>query len=124
MFQKDPLSNIKKVDCALLPPCAKSLWHKTQRAHYIGIIWGNADSKEPAHGLDPQKYGWKVENGHFTPDWFLGPAMPDDIFKSHPDSDRDRITTDDEEETDSEEGELDTNSEYEWSDDMDSEDDA
>ena len=53
------MTNVKKVDCALLPPCAKTAHNKMQRAHFINILWGNADSAHPGHGLDYLNYGWK-----------------------------------------------------------------
>ena len=30
--------------------------------------------------MDPLKYGWKKWNGYYTPDWYLGPDIPDDLF--------------------------------------------
>lgn len=63
---------IKKVDCALLPPCADTLHQKLRRAHFVSIIWGNADSPQPGHGLDPLHYGWKEKDGCYMPNWFIG----------------------------------------------------
>ena len=71
---------MKKGDCALLPPCSKTVQKKLQRAHYISILWGNGDSPHPGNNLDPLNYGWKKENGEYTPDWYTGPVMPDDLF--------------------------------------------
>lgn len=76
------MGTVKKVDCAILPPCAKTVHNKLLRAHFISIIWGNAYSSEPADGLSPLDYGWKDDEGMFVPDWFQGPAMPDELFKS------------------------------------------
>ena len=51
---------------------------KVQLAHYIDIIWGNADGAQPAQGLDPLHYGWTTNTeGHYIPDWFMSPAEPD-----------------------------------------------
>ena len=75
------MANVKKVDCALLPPCAKTLRNKTRRAHFISIVWGNADSAHPGEGLDPLSYGWKDKNGDYAPDWLSGPALPDYLFQ-------------------------------------------
>ena len=47
-----------------------------QLAHFINILWGNADSEHLLHGLDPLNYGWNEKNGYYTPPWFLGPALP------------------------------------------------
>ena len=51
-----------------------------QRAHFISILWGNADSSYPRHGLDSLNYRRKEKIGHNIPDWFLGPVLPDYIF--------------------------------------------
>lgn len=74
------MANIKKVDCALLPPCKKTLRKKVQRAHYVSIMWGNADSAEPGQDLDPVNFGWKCDNGLYSCDWFAGSPVPDDLF--------------------------------------------
>ena len=73
------MATVRKVDCAILPPCAQTVHNKLQRAHFI--IWGNADSAKPADGLNPLNYGWKEDNGKFVPDWFPGPAMPGELFE-------------------------------------------
>lgn len=75
------MSKVKKVDCAHLPPCAKTVNKKLQRAHYVSILWGKADLAHPRDGLDPLNYGWKEINGCYIPEWFTGPALPNDLFK-------------------------------------------
>ena len=73
---------MKKVDCALLPPCANTVKMKVQRAHYISIVWGNADTPQPANAMDPLEYGWAQQgNDCLTPVWFQGPPLPDDISR-------------------------------------------
>lgn len=81
IFQEAPMKNLKKVDCALLPPCSKTVYNKLRRAHYVSIVWGNAESAHPESGLDPSEYGWKVKDGSCIPVWFLGPAEPTDLFE-------------------------------------------
>ena len=54
---------------------------KLQRAHFIAFKWGTADSPHPGQDMDPLNYGWKDKNGIYIPDWFSGPAIPDDLFK-------------------------------------------
>ena len=36
--------------------------------------------------MDPLKYGWKDKNGCYAPNWFMGPAVPDDLFREGDDS--------------------------------------
>lgn len=74
------MSNAKKVDCALLPPCSNTVDKKLKRAHLISIVWGNADSAHPGESLDPQNFGWKEKDGYYDFDWYSGPSMPDDLF--------------------------------------------
>ena len=76
MFQESQHSNVKRADCALLPPCAKTLQNKLKRAHFTSVIWGNADSGHPAHGLDPLKNGWREINECYAPEWHAGRCMP------------------------------------------------
>ena len=105
------MANMKKVDCALLPPCARTVARKLQRAQYVSVIWGTADSPYPGRGLDPLDFGWKLNNGVYVPDWFEGPAIPVDILTHDPGcSDQQR-----------DEQFEDANSELPWSDDSESE---
>lgn len=111
------MSNIKKVDCALLPPCGKTLKNKIQRAHYVAIIWGNADSTQPAQGLDPLQYGWTTtREGHYIPDWFPGAVEPDWLFRENNTSEQTTQQSDDVDDPD-DEIDNDSESELEWSDD-------
>ena len=115
------MTNVKKVDCALLPPCAKTIHNKMQRAHFISILWGNADSAHPRNGFDPLNYRWKEKNGYNTPDWFLVPALSDyhegereeDSIEDHHSDQSDAATVF--------ENDDDLNSENAWSDDSGSE---
>ena len=75
------MTNVKKVDYALLPPCAETIYNEIQRAPFISILWENADSAHFGHGLNPLNYGWKEKNYYYIPDWFLGPALPDYLFR-------------------------------------------
>lgn len=114
------MTNVKKVDCALLPPCAKTVHKKLQRAHFISVLWGNADLPHPGNGLDPLQYGWKDKNGCYTPDWFSGPSIPDDLFEEgSDDSVEDQSGQPDE--AIAFDNADDSNSELAWSDDSESE---
>lgn len=76
------MDNIRKVDCALLPPCEKVLRQKTKRAQYQAIIWGNAETMQTDRDLDPLIYGWRKDSdGLLTPDWFPGSDVPANIFQ-------------------------------------------
>ena len=72
------MTNVKKVDFALLPPCAKTVHNKMQRAHFISILWGNADSAHPGNGVGSSELRMERKNGYYT--WFFGPALPDYLF--------------------------------------------
>lgn len=82
------MANVKRVDCALLPPCSKTVRNKLQRAHYVSIIWGNADTAYPPQ-LDPLQYGWSIKNQCYVPEWFEEPALPDDLQESQIDDQTD-----------------------------------
>jgi hypothetical protein len=118
------MTNVKKVDCALLPPCAKTVHNKLRRAHFITIIWGQADSPHPGLGLDPLNYGWKDKNGYYTPDWFLGPAVPDELFQEggQDDETTDDVQNDQQDMPDTDFDDVDDSSaELPWSEDSESE---
>ena len=74
------MATVKKVDCSLIPPCAKTLQNKIKRAHYVSITWGRADTAHPDNGLDPRNYGWGEKDGVFISEWFEGPDMPEYLF--------------------------------------------
>ncbi len=85
------MSNVKKVDCALLPPCSKTVDKKLKRAHLISMVWGNADSAQPGERLDPRNFGWKEKDGCYDPDWYSGPSMPDDLLEEEDDEEQDYV---------------------------------
>ncbi|KAK4309969.1 hypothetical protein Pmani_018436 [Petrolisthes manimaculis] len=49
--QDKPLTNIKRIDCALLPPSRRALDKKLQRAQYVSILWNHANFACPDQGL-------------------------------------------------------------------------
>ena len=82
-FQENPLSNIRRVDCALLPPCRKSLEMKIKRTRYVAIIiWSRAVTPLPGDGLSPIEYGWHVKDNLLQPFWFEGTAVPHSLFST------------------------------------------
>ena len=76
----NPLANVKRVDCALLPPCQKTLEMKILRTKYVTTLWTEARTASPATGMVPINYGWHMDNGILEPIWFKGPTMPDNLF--------------------------------------------
>lgn len=79
-FQENPLANIKRVDCALLPPCRQTLEMKIHRTQYVTALWTHAMTTSPGDGLSPTDYGWSVSDNLLKPTWFKGPAIPDSLF--------------------------------------------
>ncbi|ESO95158.1 hypothetical protein LOTGIDRAFT_160924 [Lottia gigantea] len=50
--QKDnPLANVKRIDCALLPPTRKTLEMKISRLQYVTVLWTLATKACPGDGL-------------------------------------------------------------------------
>ena len=79
-FQENPLANIKRIDCALLPPSRPTLEMKVRRAQYVAALWTHAVTASPGDGLSPTDYGWCVKDNLLKPTWFEGPAIPDTLF--------------------------------------------
>ena len=90
-FQSTPLTNVKKIDCALLPPSRRSLHMHLLRAQYVTILWSRASSPCPADGLSPQENGWCKNNDILQPLWFQGPALPDTFLMTELEEDNDMI---------------------------------
>ena len=82
-FQENPLADIKKIDCALLPPSRRALTKKLQRAHYVTVLWRNANTVSPDQGLSPTDFGWSVKGSLLQPTWFDEPSAPDSMFFCH-----------------------------------------
>ena len=119
------MSNVKKVDCALLPPCSKTVDKKLKRAHLISMVWGNADSAQPGERLDGN-FGWKEKDGCYDPDWYSGPSMPDDLLEEEEDEEQDYVELCESDDLDfanmfDEDNGTNSNSDNVWSDDSESE---
>ena len=81
-FQEKSLIKLKKLDCALLPPCKQSLEMKVLRSTYVTTQWINAVKAFPVAGIMPCNYGWsKNDEGILMPLWFHGPELPDNLLK-------------------------------------------
>lgn len=74
----NPLTNVKRVDCALLSPCLQTLNMKVQRTKYVTTLWTEARTTTTVSGMVPIEYGWHMNNGILETIWFKGPAMSDD----------------------------------------------
>ncbi|KAK3895072.1 hypothetical protein Pcinc_001168 [Petrolisthes cinctipes] len=54
---ENPLANIKRVDCALLPPTRQTLKMKIRRSQYVAALWRQATEASPGSGLRPSDFG-------------------------------------------------------------------
>jgi hypothetical protein len=112
--EKEPLSKIKKIDCASLPPCTKTLANQIKRAQYVARMWRRADQTDPTVGASPTDYGWKLTQKGFEPEWYPGSSVPESLTGTNSD-DRESVevrSTDYNDEDDDE-------SDNAWSDDSD-----
>ncbi|XP_041481075.1 uncharacterized protein LOC121428475 [Lytechinus variegatus] len=78
--EDNPLANIKRVDCALLPPCRRTLEMKVRRTMYVARLWMRAVTSFPCENLSPIDHGWAVEDNILAPLWFEGPAIPEKLM--------------------------------------------
>ena len=81
-FQEKPLMNIKRIDCALLPPCRRTLHMKVLRTQYVTSIWKRAITTTPGEGISPTDYGWCLKDGLLSSVWYEGQAIPDNLFET------------------------------------------
>ena len=79
MFQDNPLTNVKRVNPALLPPSRSTLALKIKRAQYISIIWERSSDGFSTKDLDPRDYGWIQKDGCFVPLWISGSPVPEQV---------------------------------------------
>ncbi len=56
----DLLARLKKINCASLPPCSKTLLNHIKRAQYVARMWRRADETNPTGEASPTDYGWKL----------------------------------------------------------------
>ncbi len=115
----DLLARLKKINCASLPPCAKTLLNHIKRAQYVARMWKRANETNPTGDVDPTDYGWKLNQNCLEPDWFPGSSVPESLTSTSTE-DNEASSSDDEdsvETTSSDNEESDT-----WSDDSDSDD--
>lgn len=89
ILQENPRLNARKIDCALLPPCKKTLKNKTMRAEYVSTLWCHADTPNPGFGFSPENFGWNLVLGKYMFHWFEGSPVPETLFINPP-TDRER----------------------------------
>jgi len=107
---KELLARLKKINCASLPPCTKTLLNHIKRAQYVARMWKRADETNPTGEASPTDYAWKLNQNCFEPDWFPGSSVPESLTTSTPEDTMGVTSTDDEE------------SDNTWSDDSDDSD--
>ena len=74
------MKNIKKVNCALLPPCSKVVKKHIQRTKYVSLLWNNATKSSPTEGRAPVDFGWELSaEGLLVPSWYDGWQFPNQI---------------------------------------------
>ena len=113
---KDLQANLKKINCASLPPCEKTLLNHIKRAQYVARMWKRADETNPTRNASPTDYGWKLSQNCFEPDWFQGISIPQSLTRtltSPADANGGEITSSDDEEPEDDA----------WSENCDSDDD-
>ena len=71
-----PLARIKRINCASLPPSAKSLANHIKRANFVAEMRKNANEPQRTNGESPLDYGWKSTSQGYLPEWFVGNALP------------------------------------------------
>lgn len=113
---KDLLAALKKINCASLPPCAKTLLNHIKRAQYVARMWRRADETNPTGDVSPTDYGWRLSQNCFEPEWFPGSSVPESLT-TPAEEDSAEATTDLDEESDEE-----SESDDAWSDNSDSDD--
>ena len=70
----------KGINPSSLPPCKASLVEKIKRSHFVASVWKRATLSDTVV-LDPEEYGWKLQDGHYVINWYDGQQVPDDIYE-------------------------------------------
>ena len=75
------IDQIKRCNCASLPPCANTLRKHIKRANYVAKMWRSADEYDPTGGDSPLDYGWELGEYGLQPEWFDGSQLPDSLIQ-------------------------------------------
>ena len=95
--ENEPLARLKTINCASLPPYAKTPDNHIKRAQYVAKIWKRADQMDPTGGASPTDFGWKLtEENYFEPDWFSRSSVPESLTGSCEEENVEATSTDDE----------------------------
>lgn len=76
----DPLNSIKGINPSSMPPCAKVLRKKLERANYIAQMWKKASSQKPCDE-PPDGHGWLLDDGTYAIHWYDADQLPVDIYR-------------------------------------------
>ena len=83
------VDQIKRCNCALLPPCTKTLTKHIKRSNYVAKMWRRADEFDPTDGDNPLDYGWQLGDDGLQPEWFDGNQLPDPNSITRPEEELD-----------------------------------
>ena len=84
-------SQVKKINCASLPPCDKVLKLHIKHAHYVSILWSRADTTHLDKDINSLDYGWQEKDGHFIPLWYNGNCLPESLMRKDKQEDEEQI---------------------------------
>ena len=91
--EKGPLATIKKINCASLPSCNKTLGNHVKGAQFVSMMWKRADQTGPTGEANPTDYKWKENNNRLEPDWFPGRSVPETLGATRRDDAKPAWTT-------------------------------
>ena len=73
--------NIKKINCASLPPMSK-ICGKAYTTHSVcGQELERCYASDPTDGLEPVNNGWKMIGQNLEPDWYSKKCLPEQLVK-------------------------------------------
>ena len=73
--------NIKKINCASLPPCQKFVEKNIQGAQYVVKIWKRCYASDPTDRLEPVNNCWKMIGQNLEPDRYSRTYLPEQLVK-------------------------------------------
>ena len=73
--REEQLSNAKKLEGSMMPPCWKVLLQKLRRCQLITRLWLSSVEPHPPDDL-PEHFGWILMEGNYKIRWFHGETVP------------------------------------------------